>query len=220
MKIEAAIFDIGNVLAPFDYERAFRRLAERSVRPGTAVDRAAVLAAREELELGRISRGEFLARVRLLFGHEGPEDEFVEIWQDIFEENPAINALVEALARHMPLYLLSNISCIHREYLQRAFPVFRHFRRGIYSYEAGMLKPDPALFRYAADTLSLEPTKTLYIDDMPENVEAARAAGFPTVQYDRRRHTDALAEIQAILGFDPFSKETASVQSQRLRLTM
>ncbi|MCX7868814.1 MAG: HAD family phosphatase [Terrimicrobiaceae bacterium] len=200
MKIQAAIFDIGNVLVPFDYERAFRKLEALSP-ANSPVDRAAVFAAREELEIGRSSRAEFVARARALFGHQGPEEEFVRIWEDIFDENPPMNAVVASLARRLPLYLLSNTNCIHREYLQRAFPVFSHFQRGIYSYEAGMLKPDPALFEFTVRALGVEPERTLYIDDMPENAAAARRSGFQVVEYNHRDHDRALAEIAEIAGF-------------------
>lgn len=198
MRLTAAIFDIGNVLLPFDYIRAADTLIARN-RPAQPPNRERVAAAKEELELGRIDRSEFLRRVLPEFAHEGPVEDFLNVWCDIFSPNPPIDELVAGLASQIPLYLLSNISCIHREHIHANYPVFRHFRDGIYSYEVGLMKPDPAIFQLAIKRLGVDPSSTLYIDDMPENVEAALAAGFLAVRYDHTRHGEAEAHIRTLL---------------------
>jgi putative hydrolase of the HAD superfamily len=198
MKITAAIFDIGNVLLPFDYYKAANRLIAEN-QPPVPPDREKIVAAKMELETGRIDRAEFLSRVRPEFAHTGDEAEFLAIWEDIFIPNEPMFALVEELSQRMPLYLLSNISDIHKESIHRDFPVFRHFRGGVYSYEVGLMKPDPAIFALTAERFGVNPSETLYIDDMPENAEAAIQAGFVTIHYDHARHEKALEEIQSYL---------------------
>jgi FMN phosphatase YigB (HAD superfamily) len=198
MKLTAAIFDIGNVLLPFDYMRAADRLVARN-KPAEPPSRENVAAAKEQLELGRIDRAEFLNRVLPEFAHEGPVEEFLDVWRDIFSPNPPIDELVAELAPQIPLYLLSNISCIHREHIHKTYPIFRHFRVGIYSYEVGFMKPDPEIFRVTIERLGVEPSSTLYIDDMPENVKAACTAGFLAVRYDHTRHGEAEARIRALM---------------------
>lgn len=202
MTIQAAIFDIGNVLVPFDYERIFRKL-EACHPDGARMDRGPIFAMREAFESGRLSRDEFLAEIRNYVQFEGSDEELVRVWEDIFVENLPMNSLVESLARRMPLFLLSNTNCIHREYLLRVFPVFRHFQGGVYSYEVGLLKPDPSIFLLAAKTLGVEPSRTLYLDDMPENARAARSVGYQVVEYDPHRHSEALEKISGILGYWP-----------------
>lgn len=198
MKIQAAIFDIGNVLLPFDYERAGKRLVEEH-NPATPPNRDRIKAAHTEHELGQIDRAEFLRRVRPEFNHTGPEADFIAVWEDIFFPNPAMDVLVETLAAKVPLYLLSNTNCIHRESIHRDYPVFRHFRDAVYSYEVGLMKPDPSIFHLAAKKFGVDPTRTLYIDDMPENVKAAKAAGFVAIRYDHRSHEEAETKILALL---------------------
>lgn len=199
--INAIVFDIGNVLLPFDYERAGRTLIER-FGPAREPDREFIVNAKAELESGRIDRHEFLRRVRPEFGHEGDPADFLKIWEEIFDRNPPMEKLVEELARDYPLYLLSNISDIHREHIHRTYAVFRHFKDGVYSYEAGCLKPDPRIFEIARSQFRLDPRKTLYIDDMLENVRAAAAGGFVTVHYDHTRHARCEAEIRRLLTSD------------------
>lgn len=199
MKITAAIFDIGNVLLPFDYLKAANRLIEEN-RPASPPDREVVVAAKKELELGNIDRSEFLRRVRPLFNHTGPVEDFLAIWEDIFVANVPMHEFVEELSARMPLYLLSNISDIHRECIHRDYPVFRFFQKGIYSYEVGYLKPDPAIFDVTARLLDVIPGSTLFIDDMEENIVAAEAAGFCCVHYCHTEHDKAMEQIRAYLG--------------------
>jgi len=197
MKIQAAIFDIGNVLLPFDYERAGTRLVAEN-RPSAPPDRERIKAAHIKHELGQIDRATFLSIVRPEFNHTGPEKDFVAIWEDIFFPNPPMDALVARLSERLPLYLLSNTNCIHRESIHRDYPVFGFFRDAVYSYEVGLMKPDPAIFHLAAKRFGVDPARTLYIDDMPENVEAAKSAGFLAIRYDHRTHAAAEAEILAL----------------------
>jgi HAD superfamily hydrolase (TIGR01549 family) len=194
--IDAVIFDIGNVLLTFDYLIAARRLMEKN-NLAEIPDRALIVERNHAYECGQLSRAGFLEFVRGQFKDEGLEEHFVEIWQDIFEPNAPMVELVERLAPSKPLYLLSNVGCIHQEFIFRRYPFFSLFRDGVYSYRAGCLKPDRRIFEIAAKQFDVEPGRTLFIDDMPENVEGARSAGFEAIQYDFRNHEalmDQLAE--------------------------
>jgi putative hydrolase of the HAD superfamily len=198
MNIQAALFDIGNVLLPFDYERALNRLMAGSGNPPSP-DMRRVEEFRRQLEVGAIKRAEFLALVRREFGHYGTDEEFLTLWCDIFDSNPPLNRFVERLAGNMPLYLLSNTSCIHKEFIFARYPVFSHFRGGVYSYEVGLLKPDLAIFRVSIERLGLDPSRTLYLDDMAENCAAAERAGFVVFHYDHRNHEQTERDILALL---------------------
>ncbi len=198
-EIEAALFDIGNVILPFDYSRAIRRLATKN-QSGREPDLDAVLASRMALEAGKTSREEFLRVARREFGHTGTDAEFLEVWEDIFESSPEMNLLIEELAARIPLFLLSNISGIHRESIHRDFPIFSRFRGGVYSYEAGCLKPSSEIFTITIQSLDLNPQKTLYLDDMAENIATAREMGFQCIHYARSRHAEALRTIHALPG--------------------
>ena len=49
------------------------------------------------------------------------------------------------------------------------------------SFDARSCKPDAAIFNYAAESMGIEPSETLFFDDSEANVEAARALGFNAV---------------------------------------
>ncbi|MDD5201397.1 MAG: HAD family phosphatase [Terrimicrobiaceae bacterium] len=196
--IDAVIFDIGNVLLKFDYLVAARRLMAHNGL-GEPPERPRVVAAKEALEGGRIDRAEFLRLVRPEFSHTGTDAEFVAMWEDIFEVNePMVRFAASLAARGMPTYLLSNISCIHHEFIFRRYPVFATFRDGVFSYRAGMLKPEPGIYEIAIAQFGVEPGRALFIDDLAVNVAAAERAGLRGLVYDRADHAAAERILRAL----------------------
>jgi FMN phosphatase YigB (HAD superfamily) len=53
----------------------------------------------------------------------------------------------------------------------------------VWSYQLGMAKPDPEIYRYTLDKLGVQPAETLFIDDKIDNVEAAQALGIQILLY-------------------------------------
>jgi putative hydrolase of the HAD superfamily len=51
------------------------------------------------------------------------------------------------------------------------------------SWECGAVKPDAAIYRRCLDGLGLLPEEAVFVDDRPENVEAAAAVGLHGVVY-------------------------------------
>jgi len=187
-QIDAVIFDIGNVLLTFDYF-----IAERALVAHTGIEAPPSL---EELhplrmdhETGRITREDFVKVVREAFAHDGPEDHFMELWTRIFEVNTQMVEWARSLHGKKPLYLLSNIGCIHHDHIFEEYEFFQSlFVDGIYSYKAGMMKPERRIFELARTQFGIDPTRTLYIDDLIENVKGAEAVGFIGHHYDPSRH--------------------------------
>lgn len=201
-RVDAVIFDIGNVLLKFDYLVAARRLAELAGREELA-DHRPVAAAKAELESGEIDRAEFLRRVRPEFGHTGSDEEFLAVWQDIFEENTPMTAFATEMAeRGVPTFLLSNISCIHVDHIEATYPVFGSFRDAVYSFRARVLKPSPRIYDVAIEQFGIDPATTVFVDDLLENVEAARAAGLQALCYDWRDHGETESLIRQRLAFE------------------
>lgn len=58
----------------------------------------------------------------------------------------------------------------------------------------GLTKPDPAMFRLAAERLGVTPSECLMIDDQARHLEAATSLGMQTVLYTSA--ADAIAQIR------------------------
>ena len=182
--IEAVIFDFGNVLCTFDNRRILAALAPLCGLPPEA------LARRIEgsdlpraYESGEIESAAFLAGMSGLCGHALPEAAFVPAFSGIFTPIEATWRLVRALKPRYKLGLLSNTNPWHFEHGIRTTAVFPLFDAVTLSYEVGAMKPDRRIYADALAKLALPPGACVFIDDLPENVEGARAAGLHGIHY-------------------------------------
>jgi epoxide hydrolase-like predicted phosphatase len=66
----------------------------------------------------------------------------------------------------------------------------------VISAEVGMRKPEPRIFRHAADLLGLRPAECIFIDDIAANVAAAEQLGFTGILHSGPDGTsERLAEL-------------------------
>ncbi|BDU76656.1 HAD family hydrolase [Mesoterricola sediminis] len=82
-----------------------------------------------------------------------------------------------------PTYALSNWSAETFPEALARYPFLRTFRDIAISGEAGLVKPDPAFFRLAADRWGIPLAGTVFIDDAPRNVAAAAALGMDALLF-------------------------------------
>ena len=67
----------------------------------------------------------------------------------------------------------------------------------VYSHEVGLKKPDPAVFELTASRLGVQPAEVAFLDDVPANVDAARALGWHAVLH--LETAQSIAEMEAII---------------------
>jgi putative hydrolase of the HAD superfamily len=97
---------------------------------------------------------------------------------------PGTVALLRDLhATGRPLYFLSNMPEPYAQHLEATHDFLRLFRGGVFSARAKLCKPEPAIFAHCADLFGLDPAQTLFLDDVAQNVEAARDAGWQAIQF-------------------------------------
>lgn len=75
------------------------------------------------------------------------------------------------------LAILSNSGDGAREEEERRFRFSAVFDPICYSHEIGVNKPDAEAFRITLERLGADPDEVFFVDDVPENIEAARALG-------------------------------------------
>jgi len=182
--IEAVIFDFGNVLCTFDNRRILAGLAPLcGLRPEELARRIEGSDLPRAYESGEIDSQAFLAGLSGLCGHPFAEAAFVRTFSDIFTPIEPTWQLVRALKPRYRLGLLSNTNPWHFEHGIRPTAVFPLFDAVTLSYEVGAMKPDPRIYADAVAKLALPPGACAFIDDLPENVEGARAAGLQGIHY-------------------------------------
>ena len=194
----AFLFDIGNVIVRFDFSLALRRVAEDSEVHDPVEVLARIDRVKGAYEDGQIDRAAFLGAAFDVLRYRGTEAAFISAWEEIFEPNPPMIALVERLHGRFPLFLLSNIGDIHLDYLFRSYPVFARFAAGTYSYAVRASKPGPEIYQHAIRAHGLEPARTVFIDDLLPNIATARTLGFRAHHYHHDRHADLEKELAAL----------------------
>lgn len=109
-------------------------------------------------------------------------------------------AILAALrARGRRVAALSNFSAESWPWAVARFPFLGWFEGVVISGEVGVAKPDPAIYRIAIERLALEPARTLFVDDVPANVAAARSAGIEAVVFEGPERLRADLEAAGLL---------------------
>jgi putative hydrolase of the HAD superfamily len=99
-------------------------------------------------------------------------------------ENPAMLAWQLALKqRGLLTAILSNMGDNVLANMMRTFDWLPRFDVLVWSYQLGMAKPDPAIYRHTLKELGVQAGETLFVDDRPVNVEAARELGMQALVF-------------------------------------
>jgi FMN phosphatase YigB (HAD superfamily) len=179
------VFDLGKVVIPFDFSKAYGAL--EAACPYPAYEIAARIRATgldRRLETGAMGSKEFVQSIIRELEVRLTYPEFLSIWNSIFLSETLIpDEMLAGLRRRYRLLLLSNTNAMHFESIQANYPILRHFHDFVLSYRVGMVKPDPAIYRHAASLAGCPVEECLFIDDLEENVAGARVAGMQAIQF-------------------------------------
>lgn len=97
------------------------------------------------------------------------------------------------LARHYHIYLLSNAPTVLAENAFVICPLMRTFDGIVVSAPIKMVKPGREIFEYAVEQWKIKPAESLFIDDMQQNIDGAKACGFNGYCYSE--------DADALLGY-------------------
>ncbi len=174
-------FDLGNVILPFDFTPAFKRLSRRHGTP--AEDIRAFFKERAWLEAA-CDTGEVTAHTlyRMLRKHFGWSKltyaEFKTVWNDIFKENHEVSDLIRRLRRAgYRLILVSNTNKLHFDHIAKRYPVMKEFHHHVLSYKIRTRKPEKKMYRHALKLSRAKKHEIFYADDRSDFTGAAAGHG-------------------------------------------
>jgi putative hydrolase of the HAD superfamily len=198
--IRGVLFDFGGVLHDMRWDVA-RALEDTHGLPrGAIVETLYRTPTWEALQCGRGDRAAWLAEShRLLESRAGrPLPPLHDEWRAAQGAIAANVALVRALRPPYRLGVLSNADASLPDRLRAPLAIHDLFDVVVCSAEVGMAKPDPAIYRLAAERLGLPPEACVFIDDAEPNVEAARAVGMAAIYFRVDRGDDLPALLDAV----------------------
>lgn len=186
---KTALVDIGNVILHLDFEGSLCQLVPEELADPVARVHS-LLEKKDEFEAGDLSDEDFVVWASKKLQFEGPREDFVAAWNDIFRPNPSMwETLRELKSRGHKLILFSNTNQMHCDYfLAKYAEVFDLFEGQVFSHQVGAAKPDPVIYHHAFEKYDLIPEETLYFDDLPENITTGLQLGLKAWRYNSKSH--------------------------------
>ena len=185
MKVEAVIFDIGNVLTRWQPEAFYdREIGE--ARRRALFDAVDLHGMNDEIDAGALFR-------ETIYDWAGRYPDWaVEIgwWYDRWIElaTPRIEgsiALLRALrVRGVPVFALTNFGRYSFDEALPRLDFLAEFDRYYVSGRMGVIKPDPRIYEMVEQDCGLAPHALLFADDKAENIAAAADRGWRTHQFE------------------------------------
>jgi putative hydrolase of the HAD superfamily len=195
MRITTIVFDFGNVLGFFSHRKAAEQLAPYTKQSPEEIQAFLFGGPLEEdYESGRISTAALIDRMRTACGLHCDEEQFRAAFADMFTPNDAVCGLLPHLKPEYRLLLLSNTNELHAHQFRAQFAAtLDHFDALVLSHEIGVRKPHPRVFAHCQELAGSRPAECVFIDDLPANVEGARACGWNGIVY--RRDSDLAMQL-------------------------
>lgn len=189
--IQAIFFDLGKVLADFNWKPAVGRIAESSVMtPGEVYAVCTNSALAMEYETGKITTKLFFERLKSEIGFSRSPGILQDLWSDIFTPIPKHVDLLDKLRTKYPVGLISNTNEAHVEWIREKFIFLQWFPKPTYSFVAGYLKPQQEIFQEALRALSVPAEKSLFIDDLGVNVLSAQTLGMKVIHLTTEKNLE------------------------------
>ena len=177
---KAIVFDLGNVLLSFDFQIAANKIAQNAQMGADdivkLIDQSKLL---HQFERGEISSKAFYKTIAVATQYEKDFDHFQLDFSNIFEEiHPMIEFFRHLKNNGFKVVLFSNTNEMATEFIRKRYKFFEEFDAIFLSYQHGLMKPTPALYRIVEHSLKHTGRELFFIDDRSENIEAALGLGW------------------------------------------
>ena len=204
--IKAVVFDIGGVLERVDDdswpERWVQRWEDRlGLVSGALAAGMAEHAPTGSVVTGEVSEAQMRERYTRALGlDDATADQMMADMWDAYcgELDVELRDFFAGLRPNYIIAILSNSADGARREEQRRHGFEDLVDTIIYSHEAGLAKPDPAIYHLTCERLGVEPGEVVFLDDNEPNVVAARELGWHCVVH--RTTPESILALNEILG--------------------
>jgi len=178
--VTAVVFDVGNVLLPWDRGALYRQLIEDE----EALDAFLADVVTEEWHFQHDAGRNFADTSAELIAQHPQHRALIEVWGPRFGETlgAPIAGMVEIIddldAAGVAMFGITNFSHEFFVPVRADHPrLFARMRDIIVSGEERMVKPDAEIYRLAERRFGLAAAAMLFVDDRAENIAGAEAVG-------------------------------------------
>lgn len=186
VKIQAIIFDFGNVLLEWNPRHVYRRyFPDNEAGMENFLHEVNFMEWNAQQDKGR-SFAEGVAELSQQFPHYA---ELIQAYHDNWKDSIGnhLEGTVEIMKRLKQagyrLYGLSNWSAETFPLMRDKFDFFNLLDDIVISGEVGMIKPEPEIFEHMLERIGKPANACLFIDDAQANVEQAQRLGIVSIQF-------------------------------------
>lgn len=185
--IEAVVFDLGNVLIPWDRRFLYRQLIDDPAELDAFLDQVLTLEANAVLDRGTPLAEMVADLIERHPAHRHLLQAFADRW--IETVGPPIEASIQILDELVEAgvrcYALSNWGRDTFESVVDQLSFLDRFHGRVISGYEGVVKPEPEIFHLLCSRFDLTPAAALFIDDSAANIAAAAELGFAVHHFDQ-----------------------------------
>jgi 2-haloacid dehalogenase len=189
--IDTVVFDLGNVLIPWDVRWLLRSLFESEAAMEAFLENANIMKWHARQDAGYPVTQAIVEHSAKHPQHAHAIRAIYERWHETMRDaDPdSVAVLRELKAAGLRLYALSNFSAELFQLSRPRFDFWDAFDGIVLSGEEGVNKPDPVIYRILFERYAIAPERAVFLDDSLPNVEASRALGMRAIHFREAEST-------------------------------
>lgn len=190
-QVDCVVFDIGNVLVRWSPLNLYRRMGYADAETAAILAETRLIEVNHRiLDAGKGRFGPVMAELAGLHpAHATFLSAFDERWTELLggpiEEN--VRVLVDLKRAGVPVHAISNFNREKFDVTRAMYPFLDSFDELVLSGDVGVVKPDPEIFELLVSRRGFDPARAVFIDDVAENIAAARNVGFRGIVFEEGR---------------------------------
>jgi len=185
--IKTIFFDIGGVLLDIHPEKTFQYISDCIDIERSLIEKTFPWGVHDEYEKGLISNREWYVAVKESLPQPCclKESDFWRGWSLLLGKEKETLNILKYLRSEYDIWLLSNTNPKHiQDEIENKYLFPELVDGAIYSFEVGCRKPSDIIYEIALKKANVtSPGECLFIDDLNENVQAARNLGINAIHF-------------------------------------
>ena len=184
--IKTIFFDIGGVLIDIHPERTYQYLSDSADVEVNMVKESFPWDAHDQYERGIMNNEDWF----ITYKESLPQPcclkrlDFWNAWKLLLGEEKNTVNILEALNKQYSIWLLSNTNPKHiQDEIEKRYLFPSLVNGAVYSFDVGVRKPEKEIYEIAMQRANANPQECLFIDDLLENIQAAKQIGIEGIHF-------------------------------------
>ncbi|MBN1397875.1 MAG: HAD family phosphatase [Bacteroidetes bacterium] len=182
-RINTVLFDLGNVIVYIDFNSFWRELGffrMEEILPFKKGYSSLTL----KYETGNIATDEYLNGLRIVFQDKFTNEQIEQAFSSIIKQPvEGMADIVKRVSANCQTALVSNTNEIHYKQSLIKLDGLKSFQKHYLSYQLKVMKPSGDFYDFIIKDQGIPAHDMLFIDDIEENVEAAKKTGIQSVLF-------------------------------------